>query len=92
MVWWLIMANDISELPEHQFLWILAFIIFIFTILFLKGLFDTQASRNLDISDLEHFLITQKLLYDKNCLVYDDVRVYSGIIDLDKFNEDRINN
>jgi len=86
------MTSDISELPEHQLLWILAFIIFVFTILFLRGLFGLHASKNLDVNDLEHFLITQRLSYDKNCLAYESNRIYPGIIDLNKFEEEKINN
>lgn len=84
------MSNDISELPEHQFLWIFAFIIFIFTIIFLKGIIDTHASKNLDVSELEHFLLTQRAVYDKNCLAYEDIRNNPGTVDLEKFNEDRL--
>ena len=85
------MASGLHELPEHQLLWLFALVIVVFTAIFLKGVIDTHASRDLDITDLEHPIIIKKLLYDPSCLAYEDERINLGFIDLSKFNEDRLN-
>lgn len=45
------------------------------------GVFDV------DTKDLEFNVLFNRAIYSKNCLSYEDERVYPGIIDMDKFNE-----
>ena len=47
-------------------------------------------SRDVQTSDLEYYLLTQRLFYSADCFSVSDERVYPGIIDLSKFQEGRL--
>ena len=42
----------------------------------------------IDVSNADHLVIKKNLLY--NCLTYNDVRAYPGVIDINSFNEDKL--
>ena len=75
----------------EQFIWlyraVALAVVFILMVLIIRIPINT----NTDINDLEHSVLKQRLIYDKNCLAYEDERVYPGVIDLNKFNQERIN-
>jgi len=81
-----VLTKEIPKMIYYAFfIVILAFIII--------GIFSIFVVREVNTSDLENHLIVHKLLVSDNCLAYSDgTRVFPGIIDLDKFNEERLNN
>ena len=40
-----------------------------------------------DTKDLEFNVLFNRMIYSKNCLLFENERIYPGIIDMDKFNE-----
>lgn len=81
-----VLAKEIPKMIYYAFfIVILAFLI--------VGIFSIFVVREVNTSDLENHLIVHKLLVSDNCLAYGSGgRVFPGIIDLDKFNEERLNN
>ena len=66
-------------------------ILFIFFLLFYYGIIN-YVDREVEIRDLQHNILIQRLFYDKNCFSFvEDERSYPGIIDLSKFDENRLN-
>ncbi|MEM2121895.1 MAG: hypothetical protein QXU20_04535 [Candidatus Woesearchaeota archaeon] len=51
----------------------------------------TFLSKEKEISYLKSFVQTQKLIYSKEIIYYDGTKYYPGIIDLEKFNYDNLN-
>ena len=43
-----------------------------------------------ETSDMDHFVIRKNLLYSAECLAFSDNRVYPGIVDTNKFEENRL--
>lgn len=43
-----------------------------------------------DTSDMDHFIIRKNLLYSSDCLVFTGNRNYPGIVDINKFEENRL--
>ena len=43
-----------------------------------------------ETSDMDHFVIRKNLLYSAECLAFSDNRVYPGIVDVSKLDENRI--
>lgn len=67
-----------------------AIILVIFFLIFYYGIIN-YVDREVEIKDLQHNILIQRLFYDKNCFSFvDDERAYPGIIDLSKFNENRL--
>lgn len=71
-------------------------VIFIFELLFVivvtLSIFyvvSTFTTRKLDVSAFESNLLLLRTVYSPNCFAYEDVKVYPGIIDLNKFKVDR---
>lgn len=78
-----------KEMPKMIYY---AFFIVIISFIII-GIFGIFVVREVNTSDLENHLVVHKLLVSDNCLAYSDgTRVFPGIIDLDKFNEERLNN
>lgn len=68
-------------------LWIPKLIIFLVA-LFSVGLIISQyGTSEVDTKDLEFNVLFNRVIYSKNCLLYENERVYPGIINMDRFNE-----
>ncbi len=44
----------------------------------------------LNTEEVNHFIIRDNILYSKGCLAYEDGRIHPGIVDINKFNPDRL--
>lgn len=71
-------------------------VIFIFELLFViivtLSIFYVVSSfttRKMDVSSFESNLLLLRTVYSPNCFAYEDVKVYPGIIDSNKFKADR---
>jgi len=74
------------------------YIFFIYRLLFLivivavlLAVFNLFVTRDIDVLSEETFIISQRLIRSENCLAFEeDGKVYQGVVDLDKFDLDRI--
>ncbi len=71
-------------------------IVYLFFILVLSVFIYIAAfsyiNEKIETTNLETFLLFKKLTYSDSCLAYNnDLRVHTGIIDLEKFNSPRLN-
>ena len=81
-----VLTKEILKMIYYAFF----IVIIAFLIIWIFSIFIV---REVNTSDLENHLIVHKLLVSDNCLAYSDgTRVFPGIINLDKFNEERLNN
>lgn len=53
---------------------------------------SSHARREIKIEEFEMDILITRLVYSPSCLVYNDSRGYPGVIDLEKFIEDRLGN
>ncbi len=68
------------------------FMIFLVAIAIYFGV-NAYTSRKVDIKNLDSYVINNRLLFSDDCLAYnDEIKVYPGIIDLKKFNEQNLDN
>ena len=44
----------------------------------------------IDAEGIDHFTIRNSLLHNKNCLAYENGAVYPGIVDINKFNPEKL--
>jgi hypothetical protein len=73
--------------------WIPRIIILIFIVGGFVWIINLYETREIKVQDLELNLIGLRTYYSKDCFAYlDSNRVYTGIIDLNKFNEERLGN
>jgi hypothetical protein len=64
-------------------------IIFVFGVLIMTTYLNID--RTIDTVDLEKYTLVNNFLFSSDCVSYDDgFRTYPGIIDFDKFNEERV--
>jgi len=76
--------------PVEIMIYIVAVII---VALFIAFATFNYLNEKIDTTNLETFLLTKKLVYSDSCLAYSDsTKTYIGIIDLEKLNNERLNN
>ncbi len=82
--------GEIFNLTKEWILWIVRAIVFfvIFSIIIIIIYIPLFSQVNAD--GLKHSLLRQHLIYDKNCLAYENDKVYPGIVDIKKFNKDNL--
>jgi hypothetical protein len=78
-----------KEIPKMIFY---AFFIVVLALV-IVGIFGMFVIRKTNTADLENHLIVNRLLVSSNCLAYEsNGRVFPGIIDLNKFDENNLKN
>ena len=82
------MTDEISA--EEQVKIFLRYFLLVVVGVVLLGIISVYIHRSVDTQDLEHVLLTQRLLYSKDCFSYQEGRSYPGIIDLGKFQEEQL--
>ena len=78
------------NLTKEYLIWVVRGILFAVIFSSVIILIYIGINSTTDINGLKHSLIRQHLLYDKNCLAYENDKVYPGIIDLNKFNKNNL--
>jgi len=61
-----------------------------FVLFFIFLILGVYLARDVRTEELEHSLLIKRLFYDQNCFSFTDERSYPGIIDLNKFQEERL--
>ena len=61
-----------------------------FVLFFIFLILGVYLARDVRTEDLERSLLIKRLFYDQNCFSFTDERSYPGIIDLSKFQEERL--
>ena len=82
--------GEIFNLTKEWIIWIIKAVVLFVVIGIIVIIVYIPINSELDIDGLKHSLLRQHLIYDKNCLAYEDDRVYPGIIDINKFNKNNI--
>ena len=77
------LAEEIVEMLPKVILVSLVLILFFF-------ITSVYLSRDVNTSDLEYTLLTQRLFYSQDCFSLQEERIHPGIIDLSKFQEERL--
>src|SRR3989344_1451178 len=79
-----------EEITQSWIVWIPTIIAFFVVISLVVVIISIGANRNVDIDKIQQSILRQRFLYNEDCLAYRQDRVYSGIIDLVKFDEKRL--
>ena len=80
-------GEDTFNLTKEWIIWIVRAIVFFVVFSMILMIIYIPAFSEVNTDGLRHSLLRQHLLYDKNCLAYENDRVYPGIIDFNKFNQ-----
>ncbi|MFH1209172.1 MAG: hypothetical protein V1663_00060 [archaeon] len=76
------------KITKEMILWLaVRFVIIFVVVFFIINLFGGYFSSRLDVDNIQQFVLRQRLILNKDCLAYEGVKVYGGIIDINKFNE-----
>ena len=78
--------KGIFNLTKEYIIWIVRIIVFFVVFGMVVIIIYIPFNTEYKIDGLKHSLLRQHLIYDKNCLAYEDDRVYPGIIDIKKYN------
>lgn len=77
----------------REIVYVFRFIILGVILAIIVFLLSTYLNRSVRTNDLEKNLIFTRLMYSKDCIVYEDpLRLYPGIIDLERVNENSLSN
>ncbi len=79
--------GEMFNLTKEWVVWIIRAIVFFIIASTIFILVYISINSEYQIGGLKHSLLRQHLIYDKNCLAYENDRVYPGIIDLSKFTQ-----
>jgi|SRR3989344_1456471 len=79
-----------SDVSKEQIIWIVNAIIFFIAIALIVAILYIPINIEFKTDGLRHSLLRQHLLYDKNCLAYEQDRVYPGIVDINKFTQSNL--
>ena len=71
-------------------LWIARIFFVIAVAMLVAFVVNAHNSREINIRTIEGEAILNRLFYSENCFAYDDVKTYVGVIDMRKFNDERI--
>jgi hypothetical protein len=80
------------DLAKEPVYWTIRVIIISVTIVIILLILGSSTNYNLDIDELNSYIIRNKIILDENCLAYNNYRTNLGIIDKSKFNEINIKN
>jgi len=75
-------------LTGELILWIPRTLLLIISFLAVIWILGAYANRSLDTSDVEFYILNNRLFYSKNCFSYDG----KSIIDVERFNQDVLEN
>ncbi len=78
------------SLTKEWVFWILQAIVVFVILGFIFVIIQIPSNLEFKIDGLKHSLLRQHLIYDVNCLAYQDERVYPGIIDINKFRKENL--
>jgi len=81
-----------ADLSKEQIIWVVNIVTFFIAIAIIVAIIYIPINIELKTDSLRHSLVRQHLLYDKNCLAYEQDRVYPGIIDIAKFTQANLEN
>ena len=81
-----------EELAENWIIWIPTIIAFFIVIALVVAIISIAVNKDVDIETLQQPILRQRFVYNENCLAYKKGRVYPGIVDLAKFDEQRLQN
>lgn len=77
-------------ISSEMVIWIWRFLFLIVVSIIFVFILSSYVHREIKIADLQENILITRLLYSQNCFGYEDVRIYPGIIDLEKFNEENL--
>ena len=81
------------KLTKEVMLWLTVRFVIVFVVVFvIISIFSSYISRKIEVDEIQQYVLRERLLLSKDCLAYEDEKVYGGIVDINKFNEDRLNN
>jgi len=75
------------DLTKEWLIWIVRAIVFFVVISMVIIIIYIPVSLSYKLDGLQHSLLRQHLISDKNCLAYEDSRVYPGTVDINKFTQ-----
>tara|TARA_Y100000310_G_scaffold209429_1_gene210086 strand:- start:836 stop:1306 length:471 start_codon:yes stop_codon:yes gene_type:complete len=85
------MKKGSFELAGEQMLWIGSrLIITLIVMLVAFSVIALALNRDINVKDAEADLVMRKLYYSSDCFAFEDNNVHLGVIDLSKFNEERL--
>lgn len=79
--------GEMFNLTKEYMLWLVRIIVFFIVFGVIVIIIYIPISYEFKIDGLRHSLLRQHLIYDKNCLAYENERTYPGIIDSRNFNQ-----
>ena len=77
-------------LTTETMMWIPRFILIVIVVLSVFFIVSMKVSKEFDIKEIETKLLTLRYLNSENCLAYKDTKVNPGIIDINKFNDENL--
>ena len=78
------------ELGHETTIWVSRIVITI-TVIFVVFVFASLGiEEKVEINELRSDLLMKRLYYSPDCFAFEDERVYPGVIDLKKFNKERV--
>ena len=80
------------HLSAEMILWIPRLVFLIAVTIAVIFFIRAHTSRTLDVYDTEANILVTRLVYSPYCLAYKDIRAYPGIIDINKFTNERAKN
>ena len=75
------------DLTKEWLIWIVRAIVFFVVISVVVIIIYIPISLSYNLEGVQHSLLRQHLISDKNCLAYEDSRVYPGTVDINKFTQ-----
>lgn len=76
--------------PSQMMIWIARLICTIGAILIILALINYASVKEVNVRNLQMALEMKKIYYSEKCLALKDARVRPGVIDLEKFNKERL--
>jgi len=77
--------GQIFDLTKEWIVWIVKAIVFFVVASMIIIIVNIPLSSEFKTDGLRHSLLRQHLIYDENCLAYNNERTYPGIVDINKF-------
>jgi len=84
--------KGVFKLSKEMLLWVARIAIVFIVVFIILSLFGSYFFREIDVGEIQHYVLRERLLLSEDCLAYEDEKVYGGIIDINKFDETRLNN
>jgi len=80
------------ETSHELIIWIPRIIVLVIVVGTVFFLITLPIKQSFEIDKLQQIILRQRFVYSENCLAYKDDKIYSGIIDLKKFNQVNLEN